>query len=91
MLNKRFSISYLSVAVIKYHSQKQLIGEEFILACVSRGLNVHIGREEVMTASQNRKLRDHFSTTHKKQKSNRKWGMAINLRALPSDVLLQHG
>lgn len=34
--------------MIKYHSQKQLIGEELkkSLVYVSRGLNVHIGRGE---------------------------------------------
>lgn len=32
--------------MIKCYCQKQLIGEEFILVYVSRGLNVHIGRGE---------------------------------------------
>lgn len=56
-------ISYCSVAVIKYHNQKQL-QKEFIWVYNSRDLMTTIvGRH----GSQTRKLRDHISTTHQEQ------------------------
>lgn len=40
------SVSYLTVAVIKYHNPGNLEMEGFILAYVSRGTSAHHGREK---------------------------------------------
>ena len=57
------------IAVIKHHSQKQLVNVHLVAVLDTRTHNV---RENPGAGSQNRKLNDHLSS-HKEKKENLEW------------------